>query len=83
MVKSTIPLSVLILHQPFRILGPDPQYSQNDCFCQKCSKSTVMSLEQQYQNLPKLVITDKLQNVTRCQLSVNNASVVGVMGKLS
>jgi len=44
-VKNIITLSVLILYQPFRIHGPDPQYSQNDCFRQNCSKSTVMPLE--------------------------------------
>jgi hypothetical protein len=38
-------LSAIFLCQPLKILGPDPQYSQNDYFCKKCNKGNMMFLE--------------------------------------
>jgi hypothetical protein len=39
------PQRVTFLSQSFRILGPDPGYSQNDHLWEKCIKSNVMCLE--------------------------------------
>jgi hypothetical protein len=40
-----IPQSVVCPYHSFRILGPDFQYSWNDHFWEKCSKSNMMFLE--------------------------------------
>jgi hypothetical protein len=45
-IGCIIPQSVVFPHQSFRILDPDPQYSQNDHFREKKkSESKVVFLE--------------------------------------
>jgi len=65
--------SVIFLRQPFRVLGSSPHYTWNDWFWDNGNESNMMLLEHTLVvNLPVLVITTKLQNVTTCLPSVND-----------
>jgi len=66
-------------HQSFRILGLDPQYVQNDHIRDKKEVEVKWSFGTfSSGNLPVLVITDNLQNVTMLQPIVNISWSCGV-----